>query len=123
MNEYYWFFLLNWFNHAIVTSIICVPLIIWNRRIVKWHWYELLAIVIPFWSWAFLIYYTDLKTKTMANVLEGYVIGVAILLYVVMRILLAKTCRKNVSCVALFVIVCLSGIVIYFVFPALPEPR
>jgi len=59
----------------------------------------------------------------MANVLEGYVIGVAILLYVVMRILLAKTCRKNVSCVALFVIVCLSGIVIYFVFPALPEPR
>ena len=60
----------------------------------------------------------------MANVIEGYVLGIVIFFYVLLRTFTPKKiARKGMIIIVMFSIVCLSGVVVYFIFPMLPEPK
>lgn len=111
-----WYFCIDYLSPGLI--IILISYIITKNKI-KWYPKELLVIVIPFILW-FLLLLLNIKGKTLANVVEARYISYGIGVINVLSIFIFKHDSPKKPTFDILTS-SLLALVIYFVFPMLPE--
>ena len=111
---------LLWGVHAIVTLVLCSPLLYFGRHRAKWQPYDLLALALPFLVWLFCME-ACIMSKSLANFGECFLISIAIPFAAATRIALGYRQRQWIYSALIIFALCLVAIAIYFLVPSLPE--
>ena len=109
-----------WAAHAALALVIVAPLVWLTRRRVQWHWWEFLALLLPFTIWWALMS-TTLRPKSIANLGECGYISVGIVAAAVVRAILGKHGDRRLVPIMLLLGVVAASIGTYFFTPPWPE--
>jgi uncharacterized membrane protein len=117
------FLLVAWVIHAVVATVVVLPVVILARKRVHWHSWELLAVVVPFCIWGGLMF-SDLSTgsKTLSNfVIEPGILALALALGALARVAMSAHIADTKTSTVVLVGLCLAAAGIFWIIPGLPE--
>jgi hypothetical protein len=113
-------FLSLWTAHVFVALCFTLPIMAHGKGRVRWHRWELLAFVLPFTIWACLLF-TNSHDKTLGDLGECVLLGPAIGLAALIRVLIGPREPQDLWPVLLMGLLSLTATGIYASIPALPE--
>ena len=118
--EVAWTFVVLLAVHLIVSLVLSSPFIIFGWRRAHWMPWEWVALIIPFYTWAYFMVFHGLG-KSLANLASEFIIvSLATALAVIVRVGFGPRMRKAVVFV-LLLFLCGVAIATYILVPSLPE--
>ncbi len=113
---------LIWLMHAALAGVFLAPVVIFGRRRVHWHSWELLVLVLPFTIWSVLMFSElAIGKKSLSNHAEPIYFAAAIPVAALIRVALGTRMSERVSAGCLIAAVCLVAVGVFFFVPPLPE--
>jgi hypothetical protein len=113
-------FLWIWFVHAVIATVLSLPVIILGSRRVHWNRWDLSAFVLPFAVWLLLMA-NDGQGKTLANLGEPFFFSFALPVAALVRVAIGTRVREVRCSISLLLLLCLVAIGVFFWTPALDE--
>ncbi|MBN8458101.1 MAG: hypothetical protein J0M04_09695 [Verrucomicrobia bacterium] len=117
------YILIAWVIHAVVAAVVVSPVVFLTRQRVRWQWWELFAVVIPFGVWAAMMC-SDMSTgsKTLSNfVIEPCVLSLALAFGALARVSMSARIPEKTASAAILVGLCLVAAGVFWMIPALGE--
>ena len=111
-----------WLAHAVIGGVLAAPFVYFGRKRVHWHRWELWAFALPFVLWLLLMV-SPLSTdrKSLANLGEGVLLGFALPVATLVRVVLGGRFSERAVSRAVLVALCLVAALVFFLVPQLEE--
>jgi hypothetical protein len=113
-------YLYLWLVQAGVAGVIAMPVYLRWRERVQWRSWEMIDLILPWAVWMALML-TDLAAKSLGNLGETAVVGLAIALGVVTRAVIGTRVRQPMAGRVMLIALCIVAAGIYFLMPVWPE--
>jgi hypothetical protein len=112
--------IIAWFVYAAVATVLTAPIVFLGRKRIFWEPWEFLALVIPYFVWLGLML-SGLKPKSLSNLVEPILIGIAAPVLALLRIGLSRKMDERLLAAGLITILSLVAGAVYWIVPCLPE--
>jgi hypothetical protein len=114
--------LLIWMVHAVIAAIPSAPIVFFGRKRVRWRFWELLVLVLPFIVWCLLMF-SELSTgrKSLSNLGEPVCFALAVPVAALVRVAVASRIPERPCAAVLIAMACMVAAGVFFVVPPLPE--
>lgn len=110
--------LLNvWAMHAGIAAALSGPVVFLGRKRVRWGLLDSLAFVLPFGTWLALEEFFKPTGKSLANLVEVFIFGLAIPVAATVRVILGGRSREWVCSLCLVALVCLTAACVFWLTP------
>lgn len=111
-----------WFVHAAIAAALSAPIVFLSRARVNWHYWEALALVLPFATWT-LFSFSSLAEgkKSLSNLSEPVYLAIAIPIIASIRVIAGPRIPEGLFAGILLAVLCTLAAVLFFVIPPLPE--
>lgn len=109
--------------HLVVAAVVVSPIVFFSRKRVRWHSWELLAVVVPFCVWLGLML-SDLSNgiKSLSNlVVEPGILGLTLALGALARVAMSNRLSDKTASRMTLVILCFGAAAVYWSVPGLQE--
>lgn len=120
MDDDFLFLAYLWLVHVVITGPVVAPLVWLTRRRVQWHVWELAVFIVPFGVW-FALMETGLRSKTLANLGECFMISAAIGVAAVAQALFSRRPSNRIVPAVLITAVIAAAVATYLLTPTWPE--
>ncbi len=113
---------LVWLMHVVIGAVVSAPVIIFGRKRVHWHAWELAVFVAPFGVWLLLMF-SEFSTgrKSLANLGEPFYFSLAVSIAALVRVVIGTRGDERICAWSLIVILCGVAAAVFFIVPSLPE--
>lgn len=111
-----------WAMHTGIAGVLTAPVVFLSRKRVRWRYWELLVLVLPFSVWSVLMF-SELSTgrKSLANLVEPLYFAAAVPLGALVRVVVGTRIPERVCAGGLIAGICIVAGAVFFLVPPLPE--
>ena len=99
-----------------------LPCWLFGRRRVQWFAWDYCAVILPYITWTLSAWFMDIpRGKTLSNMIEIPLLALIVAVLPITRVLVGDRLNEKWFSLGLLAISCLSGILMWKLFPGLPE--
>ena len=107
--------LIAWLIYLLPAVLLCLPICYLGRKRAQFMAWELSVFVLPFIAW--LTLFSVSKDKTLGNLVEAAIVGGAIPIATIIRVLLGKRVNRILVATSLIALQCVFAILLGKMFP------
>lgn len=89
-----------WLLYIVAAVPGCLPLWYFGRKRAQFMWWELSVLIVPFGIW--ICFFLTSRDKSLGNLVEALVLGGAIPIAALVRVLIGRVLSRNLVAVSLF---------------------
>jgi len=115
--------LIVWVLHAVIAATLAGPAIFFGRKRSRWEFWQLLALIVPFFVWAALRLSPFSIGRHPTNLIEPLFISIAIFIGVLLCVTLGHRANRSSQAVGLLALPCTVAVIAFLVLPLTPASR
>jgi hypothetical protein len=111
--------IIAWLIYLLSAVLLSLPLWFLGRKRAQFRWWELSALVVPFIIWLACFELLS-RNKSLGNIVEASILGGAIPLGVLIRVMIGGRLNRSVVATGLMGLVCVFAVLLAVMFPEVP---